>query len=513
MKWLLAYVLLNHWFVFSQTERILVLAPVCSKSHKISFMPIVEALAEKGHQVTVVTPFSPENQKPNVKEIVLKKNALMEIDTDWFEIQKQNILKVFTWTITVFRTTMKDGYDILMSNEEFQEVLRSRDVDLVIVDAILNDFVLPIIDHINVPFIFYCPASGVPWVMDMLNVPQEYASVPVGMGDYGSQMTFMQRMGNFLSTELFFLVRKAFWLNMLKDVTNKDFPNSRSISEIERDSQLCIINSHPATAWARPLPQNVIPIPALHTRPPKSLPQALRTLADEADQGFIVFTLGSAIPVSSMPEKMVKIFIQVFSRIPQQVFWKWERSSVLMEKLPANVKILEWLPQQDLLGHHNARLFISHGGLIGIQETVYHGVPLLGLPFGNDQRGNLAKASEEGYGLKLGWDDLTEELLYDTIQSLLHNASYKENATRLSKIMQHQLMPGREIGVYWVEHVLRHGGKHLHSVSKNLPFYQHHLLDVWLFLIFTSVTTFFGIFKLTTCLARKIVKFRKEKTQ
>lgn len=275
MKWLLAYVLLNHWFVFSQTERILVLAPVCSKSHKISFMPIVEALAEKGHQVTVVTPFSPENQKPNVKEIVLKKNALMEIDTDWFEIQKQNILKVFTWTITVFRTTMKDGYDILMSNEEFQEVLRSRDVDLVIVDAILNDFVLPIIDHINVPFIFYCPASGVPWVMDMLNVPQEYASVPVGMGDYGSQMTFMQRMGNFLSTELFFLVRKAFWLNMLKDVTNKDFPNSRSISEIERDSQLCIINSHPATAWARPLPQNVIPIPALHTRPPKPLPQVL----------------------------------------------------------------------------------------------------------------------------------------------------------------------------------------------------------------------------------------------
>lgn len=275
MKWLLAYVLLNHWFVFSQTERILVLAPVCSKSHKISFMPIVEALAEKGHQVTVVTPFSPENQKPNVKEIVLKKNALMEIDTDWFEIQKQNILKVFTWTITVFRTTMKDGYDILMSNEEFQEVLRSRDVDLVIVDAILNDFVLPIIDHINVPFIFYCPASGVPWVMDMLNVPQEYASVPVGMGDYGSQMTFMQRMENFLSTELFFLVRKAFWLNMLKDVTNKDFPNSRSISEIERDSQLCIINSHPATAWARPLPQNVIPIPALHTRPPKPLPQVL----------------------------------------------------------------------------------------------------------------------------------------------------------------------------------------------------------------------------------------------
>ena len=35
---------------------------------------------------------------------------------------------------------------------------------------------------------------------------------------------------------------------------------------------------------------------------------------------------------------------------------------------------------------------------------------------------NLAKARDEGYGMKLGWDELTEELLYETIHSLLHNS-------------------------------------------------------------------------------------------
>lgn len=346
----------SYWLVkCGLAERILVLAPLCSKSHKISFMPIVEALAEKGHHVTVVTPFSTDNRVENVDEIVLENDIFKDLNIDWFKMQRESTIEAFIRTITMFQTTMKSGYELLMSNKEFRKILDSRDVDLVIVDAILNDFVLPVVEHLNVPYIFYCSASGVPWVMDAVNVPHQYASVPGGLGDNGSQMTFIERMGNLISIEMFLLVRKIFWLDILDDKIRKDFPNSRSVSEIERDSQLCIINSHPATAWARPLPQNMVPIPALHTRPAKPLPQDLQTLADGADQGFIIFTLGSAIAVSSMPRNLVKIFIQVFARIPQQVFWKWEISDALIDNLPPNVKIAEWLPQQDLLGINQLR--------------------------------------------------------------------------------------------------------------------------------------------------------------
>lgn len=71
-------------------------------------------------------------------------------------------------------------------------------------------------------------------------------------------------------------------------------------------------------------------------------------------------------------------------------------------------------------GHPNARLFISHGGLIGLQEAIYHAVPVLGLPFGNDQRTNIVKAQKEGYLIKLDWDAITEETLYETIQKLIN---------------------------------------------------------------------------------------------
>lgn len=96
-----------------------------------------------------------------------------------------------------------------------------------------------------------------------------------------------------------------------------------------------------------------------------------------------------------MPQKYLNALINAFGRLPQRVVWKWD-SDTQPENLPANILMATWLPQQDLLGHGQARLFITHGGLLGMQEATYHGVPLLALPFATDQNMNAAKANKEG---------------------------------------------------------------------------------------------------------------------
>ena len=77
-----------------------------------------------------------------------------------------------------------------------------------------------------------------------------------------------------------------------------------------------------------------------------------------------------------------------------------------------------------LLGHENCKLFITHGGLNSIFEAVYHGVPILGLPFGTDQKLNMRKAVEEGYARRIFWPDLSQELLSEAIGDMLHNPRY-----------------------------------------------------------------------------------------
>lgn len=52
-----------------------------------------------------------------------------------------------------------------------------------------------------------------------------------------------------------------------------------------------------------------------------------------------------------MPRQIQDIFVRVFARLKQRVLWKWEKDG--LSNVPSNVKLVDWLPQQDLLGKYD----------------------------------------------------------------------------------------------------------------------------------------------------------------
>jgi glucuronosyltransferase len=70
--------------------------------------------------------------------------------------------------------------------------------------------------------------------------------------------------------------------------------------------------------------------------------------------------------------------MNVFSKLKQRVILKWDEVDIDLK--PKNVLIKNWIPQDDILAHKNCILFISHGGLGGVAESKYHGVPIVGIP-------------------------------------------------------------------------------------------------------------------------------------
>lgn len=84
--------------------------------------------------------------------------------------------------------------------------------------------------------------------------------------------------------------------------------------------------------------------------------------------------------------------------------------------------------------------------------------------------------------------------------------SYRGNATRLSKLMRDELLPGKEVAAYWIEHVIRHGTKHLQPAGRDMPFYQRHLLDVFFFIFSVVVIFLILMYKIVKWCALKLRK-------
>lgn len=67
------------------------------------------------------------------------------------------------------------------------------------------------------------------------------------------------------------------------------------------------------------------------------------------------------------------------------------------------------------------RLFVSHCGLLSVQEAIYHKVPLLALPVFLDQKDNAAMLVRRNLSIQLNVFKLTSEELREGIQEMLTN--------------------------------------------------------------------------------------------
>ncbi|XP_030048127.1 2-hydroxyacylsphingosine 1-beta-galactosyltransferase-like [Microcaecilia unicolor] len=144
-----------------------------------------------------------------------------------------------------------------------------------------------------------------------------------------------------------------------------------------------------------------------------------------------------------------------------------------------NTKLVEWLPQNDLLGHPHIKAFLSHGGLNSIFEAMYHGVPVVGMPLFGDHYDTMTRVQAKGMGIILHWKTITDDDIYEALVKVINDPSYRRQAQRLSEI--HKDQPEHPVGrtVYWINYILRHGGApHLRSAIYGIPFYQYFLLDV-----------------------------------
>lgn len=71
--------------------------------------------------------------------------------------------------------------------------------------------------------------------------------------------------------------------------------------------------------------------------------------------------------------------------------------------------------------HPNVKCYFGHGGLLGLSEGVYTGVPMILMPFYGDQYQNSIAAQARGAAIVLKFTELNEQTLRHAVDEIFNN--------------------------------------------------------------------------------------------
>lgn len=459
-----------------------------SYSHFTLGNRLMRELATRGHQVTYVSPFKDKDPPKGYRDVTLEgfadKVEAMTKDWNIFEFQ---FLPAFVTPI-MFSVYSLEMIENVLSNANFQELLKSNATfDLIIIEQVFNEALRGLQHHYKAPVVI-SSSIGPSSLINQLTLnpsPSSYIS-NMYLAHTERHMDFLTRTRNFFLNILEELLLYGYQYPQNNELMHKYFPDAPHLYDILFDIPLILLNSHISTFRPVPITQNMVEIGGYHVYPPKKLPENLQKYLDTADEGVILFSMGSNLKSKDMAPEKRSMILKTFAKLKQKVLWKWEEDT--MTGKPDNVKLEKWLPQQDILHHPNIKLFITHGGLLSTTEAIYHGVPIVGIPIVADQQMNMGLAEVGGYGKTVPYGDLTEALLSSTIYEVLSNSSYKKNAKRRQRLIHDRPMSPIDTAMWWIEYVLRNPQPDFHrSPGLDLKWYQLYLIDVITFLGFVCI--------------------------
>ncbi|XP_044271140.1 UDP-glycosyltransferase UGT5-like isoform X1 [Tribolium madens] len=453
----------------------------------------MRGLAEKGHDVTVISPFGETTPCKNgsYKDIILtdfiKVNDKKHFDL--FEIDKMDFV---TYGL-MMNYLGNDNVEKTLSHPNVQKLLKSNEkFDIVIVEQFVNDALKAFSYYYKAPLVLFVTFSSNAWINPLVANPAPPSYIPEQKIDFDHK-NFFHRLKNNIIYVFGELNRNLLFFPAQNKIMKKYFPDAPDLDNILYNASLVLLNSHISTNKAVPRVPSMIDIGGFHLKPPKKLPQGLQEFLDNAKEGVVYFSMGSALQSVNLPIEKREALLKVFSRLKEKVLWKWEDD--VLPGQPSNVKLEKWLPQQDILAHPNIKAFITHGGLLSLIESVYHGVPILAIPVFGDQVTNAMEATWNGCGRYILYSELNEKKLEESLKDILGNSKYRENMQRRSKIMHDRQNKPIDDADYWIQYVIRHrGATHLRVAGLDLPWYQYLSLDVYLFICSVTFLVFYVIY-------------------
>ncbi|NP_001170969.2 UDP glucuronosyltransferase 5 family, polypeptide A4 precursor [Danio rerio] len=476
-------------------------------SHWINMKVLLVELHSKGHSITVVRASNSwyiEEQSPLYTSITVENG---EFDADFGEKFLPHLLKMQRqgksfWTemaladetysrFTEIHQEICKMTATMFENETLMNSLKDAAYDVVLTDPAFGGGVL-LAHRLGLPLVF-----NVRWTMygeaHFVIAPSPLSYVPVSGLQLTDKMTFSQRVMNMMTYIMILYKNSKYFGSPYQELTQKYFGPNVNFFSLLQDADLWLMRNDFTFEFPRPTMPNVVYMGGFQCKPAKPLPGDLEEFVQSSgEHGVIMMSLGAVF--GQLLSELNDEIAAAFAQLPQKVIWRY--TGPRPANLGNNSLIVNWLPQNDLLGHPKTKLFVAHGGTNGLQEAIYHGVPIVGLPLAFDQPDNLSRMRAKGTAKIVDIATLDRAVFLEALKEVLHNPSYRENMQRLSKLHHDQPMKPLDRAIFWIEFVMRNkGAPHLRTQSFRMSWIEYQSIDVILtlmvmVLVFALVTAY-----------------------
>lgn len=272
---------------------ILVIFPHPGKSHFQAFARFFESLAQKGHNVTVISNFPVNKSIPNYRDVILKGDVYKFFQTE--EGQKYTDLEQLLSKRTLIRyflplaigkvaeETCENG----LENEAFKRFLNEKNIfDVAIIEYFNSDCFVPVAKKFDIPVIrAHC--SLMPWTRYRYANPNNPSYLPNMFLPFNGEMTFLQRVENCVITWIDSIYFNFVVLRREKSILLKSFgPLSESLYGDVLNHSLLLLASHFTANFPRPLVPNIIEVGGIHIEKPKVLPKVRNATSNLHEMSF-----------------------------------------------------------------------------------------------------------------------------------------------------------------------------------------------------------------------------------
>lgn len=254
------------------SANILFLSPITSYSHTHFFFYTIKALASRGHTITYWNGLKPREDLGNVTHLhsvaLQKLNSRHDIGFDTNN-PLQLWLKHPDRMTSICRACYKDPI--------FHRLITSRErFDLIVIEAFMNECMLPMVAHFKAPFIYMSGLPPLPWFLDATCTPMSVQEYPSLVTDFTNEMSVLQRATNLIMNTIMVYSRNWLVLPTVDVVAREAWINATvplpTVKEIENRLSLFITNSHPTINYHYFKSSTIVEAGGLHLRPPKPLP-------------------------------------------------------------------------------------------------------------------------------------------------------------------------------------------------------------------------------------------------